>query len=309
MNGSSDNKITKIGIFYDGNYFYHVSNYYNYTHPRRARVSISGLHEFVKEHAAALEGTDAPHCRIVDAHYFRGRLSAREAEAQQRLLNERVFDDVLMNEGIVTHYLPVGPRGEKGIDVWLALEAFELAMYKRYSVLVLVACDGDYVPLVRKLNALGTRVMILGWDFEFVDQYGETKRTVTSVDLLAEATYPVQMHTLIDDKARRADALVNNLFVQRAAPRIESADTGADAAAVTAPIRRRGRIQNLKEGYGFITTDTPGRNLFFCWNDLSNTDFNSIKIGDEVDYALGRNMKGECATNVGKVAAPEGTAK
>jgi hypothetical protein len=40
--------VVKIGVFYDGNYFLHVSNYYNYFHPKRRRISISGLHNFIK---------------------------------------------------------------------------------------------------------------------------------------------------------------------------------------------------------------------------------------------------------------------
>jgi hypothetical protein len=69
-----------------------------------------------------------------------------------------------------THYLPLGPEGEKGVDVWLALEAYELAIYKRFDVSVLVVCDGAFLPLVRKLNTLGTRVMLLGWDFRWTDR-------------------------------------------------------------------------------------------------------------------------------------------
>jgi hypothetical protein len=64
---------------------------------------------------------------------------AQEAEQRGVLLRERAFDDVLVREGVVTHYLPLGPEGEKGIDVWLALEAYELAIYKRFDVSVLVA--------------------------------------------------------------------------------------------------------------------------------------------------------------------------
>ncbi len=54
---------------------------------------------------------------------------------------------------------------EKGLDVWFALETYEMTLLKRYDVTVLVACDRDYLPLVRKLNALGGAVMVLGWDF------------------------------------------------------------------------------------------------------------------------------------------------
>ena len=99
-------------------------------------------------------------CQIVDAHYFRGRLAAMEAAVKDSLLNERLFEDVLMKEGVITHSLPLVRRrdqslAEKGLDVWFALETYELALLKRYDVTVLVACDRDYLPLVRKLNTLG----------------------------------------------------------------------------------------------------------------------------------------------------------
>lgn len=197
-----DSRLNKIGVFYDGNYFSHVSNYYNYVHSRKARLSVSGLHEFIRNQVSQVENVDLRYCQVVDAHYFRGRLAAYEAEARQRLLQERVFDDVLMREGVVTHYLPLGRQGEKGIDVWLALEAFELAVFKRFNVLVLIACHGDYVPLVRKVNALGTRVMVLGWDFEYVDKSGISRNTTTSINLLEEVSYPILMHNVIDDKTK-----------------------------------------------------------------------------------------------------------
>ena len=158
------------------------------------------------------------HCQIVDAHYFRGRLAALEAAAKDSLLNERLFEDVLMKEGVITHSLPLVRRrdqslAEKGLDVWFALEAYELTLLKRYDVTVLVACDRDYLPLVRKLNALGGAVMVLGWDFTHTDEMGVERQTVTSIDLLAEATYPLAMHEIIESAAPD-DALINGLFVE-----------------------------------------------------------------------------------------------
>src|SRR3954466_2036894 len=142
----------RIGIFYDGNFFFHVSNYYQYHHERRQRLSVGGLHAFVREEAARMEDIDTRFCKITEAHYFRGRLRASEADDRDLLFRERVFDDVLIREGVHAHYLPMSRDGEKGIDVWLALEAYELASYGRFDVVVLVACDGDYLPLIRKLN-------------------------------------------------------------------------------------------------------------------------------------------------------------
>ena len=132
-------KLTRIGVFYDGNYFLHVSNYYAYHHERRGRLSIAGLHEFIRHKIADEEQKDMHLCQIVDAHYFRGRLSAQEASTEgNRLFYDRLFDDILMMEGVTTHYLPVrttfyGQRQERGIDVWMALEAYELALHKQFE--------------------------------------------------------------------------------------------------------------------------------------------------------------------------------
>ena len=211
----ANNTLTRIGVFYDGNYFLHVSNYYAFNHHRRARIDVAGLHEFIKRRVAEREGCEQRHCQIVDAHYFRGRLRAQDAEGRDLLLKERIFDDILSREGITNHHLPVGPYGEKGIDVWLALEAYELTIYKRFDVVVLIASDGDFLPLVRKLNTIGTRVMLLGWDFKFVDRNGQDRETKTSQMLLEEASYPILMHQEIEDRSLQKDPLINGLFVKK----------------------------------------------------------------------------------------------
>ena len=217
MSSERKNELTRIGVFYDGNYFFHVSNYYNYVHKKKSRISIPGLHDFIREKVAKEENTSSRHCQIVDAHYFRGRFSARESnQIENKLYHERIFDDVLMKSGIITHYLPIktspsGVKQEKGIDVLLALEAFELAFYKRFSVLVLITPDGDYLPLIRKLNTLGTKVMLLYWDFEYEEKENK-KITKTSQDLLEAATYDIAMHTIIEDRSEQKTPLIQNFI-------------------------------------------------------------------------------------------------
>jgi len=250
-------QLLRIGVFYDGNYFFHVSNYYNYAHSIRRRISIDGLHHFIREYLATQEQMDPRYCRIIDAHYFRGRLNSYEAEQANRLFAERVFEDILIGEGVVTHYLPLrtydGRREEKGIDTWMALEAFELTIHKKFDIVVLIACDGDYVPLVRKINTLGARVMILGWDFEYTDnRNGQLRTTVTSTDLLREATYPVPMHALIDDRKNWKRLNIETLFVVKE----NDADTPPNPRAGD---REQSHVLTLKEGYGFIAK--PPNNL------------------------------------------------
>lgn len=296
-------KMLKIGVFYDGNYFLHVSNYYNYDHPRRRRLSISGLHEFIRHQVAQEEGEDIRLSQIVDAHYFRGRLNAYDARQRgDTLYWDRVFDDILMSAGVTTHYLPLksnsfGRREEKGIEVWLALEAFERCVTKEFDVLVLISSDGDYVPLIRKLNTLGTRVMVLSWDFEFTTDTGKRMVTRTSQDLLEEVTYPVAMHQLIDNRISRNDSIINNLFVQtdgkKSYNNYEDERSNYDdyEEEVKEEDFKLGEIHSLKDGYGFIKF--PPNNLFFHHTSVIDGEFSELREGDEVEYTVGINEEGQ----------------
>jgi uncharacterized LabA/DUF88 family protein/cold shock CspA family protein len=300
-----DQKLLRIGVFYDGNFFYHVSNYYRYVHPRKQRIDVPGLHEFIRHHVAAAESTDVRYSQIVDAHFFRGRLWAKEADARQQLYAERVFDDILMAEGVVTHYLPIPQKTEKGIDVWLALEAFELAIYKRFNVLVLIAGDSDFIPLVRKLNSLGTRVMVLGWDFEYTDEAGKLNKTITSIRLLDEVTYPVMMHNLIDDKTKRDDFLIKNLFSAQKPPIIPlSPDKPteviepAHAPGSVNKEMENGDILKINDGYAFIRSPKYPNNVFCHHTSLTNKDFSEIRLGQRVKFVAEQGDKGFLAVAV-----------
>ena len=300
----NSSSLTTIGVFYDGNYFLHVSNYYNYVHERQSRISIRGLHSFIRHSVAELEGLpDARHCQIVDAHYFRGRMSASEASTKgNQLYYDRVFDDILMWEGVITHYLPLvsvsGRKREKGIDVWLALDAFEMALYKKFDIVVLIASDGDYVPLARKLNTLGTRVMVLAWEFEYNDDFGNLRTTRTSQDLLREVTYPVLMHELIDNPTEDNQDLIDSLFVHKNTE--ETNHAGGENEGENRHNKPQRSTHNLiddgkfhlsniialKPGYGFI--EYPDNNLFFHYSEVEGVDFNDLRVNDPVRFQISR---------------------
>ena len=218
----SDSKLTRIAVFFDGGYFDEVSRYYKYIHPRKARLSIQGIQAFIRRMVAEREKVEEALCQIVEAHYFRGRFSATDASAAGKLEDQAAFDDVLIRTGVVQHYLPIrlreGRPQEMGIDVWLSLEAFDLAVHKRFDVCALVCCDSDYVPLARKLNGIGTRTMVLAWDFqyEFNDRVGNQrkKETRTSQALIDACTYPVIMAPIVDDRSRKDDPVIKGLFVE-----------------------------------------------------------------------------------------------
>jgi len=209
----------RIGIYYDGHYFYKVSNYYKFDHPRQARISIPGLHNFIRNEVAVKLDVDVDTCIVAEAHYFRGRTIKNGNE--KAIVGERFFEDALTKEGVNLHYLPL-VRGtnselkEKGIDVSLALDAYKKAAAKAFDVFVLVAGDGDYLPLVRELQTMGgipINVMLVSWDFECTN--GDV--TMTSQDLLEEVKYPIQMAHVIDDRLNLKNPVILGLFETRQA--------------------------------------------------------------------------------------------
>ena len=80
--------LIRVGVFYDGNYFLKISDYYYFQHERKARISLEGLHEYIRHQVAEEEDVDVRLARITDAHFFRGRLSATEARDKDRLFHD-----------------------------------------------------------------------------------------------------------------------------------------------------------------------------------------------------------------------------
>lgn len=287
----------RIGVFYDGNFLLHASNYYNYIHPVKRLLSLGGLHNFIRHRVAEEEGIEPSKCQIAQAHYFRGRLNAAEAAQRgNQLYNDRVFDDILMSEGIQPHYLPLrnlqGKKEERGIDVWLSLEAYELAMTGRIDTVVLIVSDTDYTPLMRKLTGLGLRIMLLSWEFEYVNDDGVKMVTKTSHELLSLATYPVAMHDVINYGVQQNNPLISEMFV---AP-----DPSRQAREQTF---ETSEILSLKNGFGFIKY--PNNNLFFHYQDVVG-EFADLNVGDPVEFTIEQNQqKQDVAKNVRKLLPSE----
>ncbi|MEN9444577.1 MAG: hypothetical protein RIS47_1467 [Bacteroidota bacterium] len=220
----------RIALFIDGTFFSKVNTYYRYYHERNSNINFSGLAEFIREEVATQEGENKKYSQIVESHWFRGRFSTaqlekkytEEADRLKQFTNERKVDDLFMYQGIVQHVYPIqlnpktGFVSEKGIDVWLSLEAYELAVRKGFDVMVLIAGDTDYVPLIRKVNGLGTRVMVLGWDFEYESSGLGGKQfknvTRTSQALMEECSYPILMNERIDDRKNKYSSVINGVF-------------------------------------------------------------------------------------------------
>lgn len=294
--------LIRLGIFYDGNYLLHVSNYYNYFHERKSRISLHGLHKYIKYYVSSIEDIDTRYVTITESHYFKSRLSVKEVgNKQNQLFFDRLFDDVLMMENVVAHYHPVrniqGIKMEKEIGMNLALHAYEIASNKKIDLLVLVACDGDYVSLIKKINGLGIKVLLVSWDFEYTDDQNYLRMTKTSQDLIEETTYHLALNEIIDDPANKGNSFVEGLFVSKLDRRYDIPQYfdeigNEDLSTLESDNQiHESSILSLKNGYGFIKY--PPNNLFFHYQSVQDADFNELQIGDEVLFEIAKKDNGE----------------
>ena len=60
-------------------------------------------------------------------------------------------------------------------------------------------------------------------------------------------------------------------------------------------------VRIMDKGYGFIKTDDSDKDLFFHSNEVQNTDFNSLKEGDSVEFEITEGQKGPQAVRVSRV--------
>lgn len=56
-----------------------------------------------------------------------------------------------------------------------------------------------------------------------------------------------------------------------------------------------------EKGYGFITPDDGGEDLFVHYSSVEGSGFRSLEEGQKVSYEPARGRKGEQAENVRKV--------
>lgn len=185
-----------IGVFIDGGYYAKVNRALKARD--RSIIKVSALFEYICSEVSMQEGINISDCQITEAHYFRGRFRVKEAYDKHLLYNERKFEDTLIENDVVFHYKhlrEIERDGqtevvEKGVDVWFALEAYELAIFRHFDYVVLITGDADHEMLVRKLKALKIKTVLLTWNLTDVD--------TTSALLREEAGQHWELSQIID---------------------------------------------------------------------------------------------------------------
>lgn len=154
-----------IGVFIDGGYYAKINEGFG----GARKVNLKGLLNFITGRIAGDENIGKRHLYITECHYYRGRYRAEDARQRNLLLEERKFEDTLIENDVIFHYkhLRTAPGGgviEKGVDTWFALDTYEMTLFREFDFVVLISGDADHEMLARKLKALKTHVILLTWD-------------------------------------------------------------------------------------------------------------------------------------------------
>lgn len=239
----------RIGVFYDGTWFAYLSDFYATAHPRGARISLDGLHDALRWYVHTETSRPLDECVVAEAHYVRGRIDT-PAES---------FDRALAAAGIKRHDLPLHNGKEKGVDVLLALEAWDQATTVPLQWVVLLTGDSDFAPLAERLTARGVHVIVPVVDIRTV-QAPPAWTPRTAAPLRAATPFTPGFDALFAP-GDQADYPLRRAFVRSS--QVVASPVGAPRG------RRKGTVASWKTGqaHGFIT-DTRGGSWFVSRDEL-----------------------------------------
>ena len=197
--------IASIGLSIDGGYYCKINDG---LHKFGLRLNLRKLTDYIRECIAEKFGLDASQCLVTESHFFRGRFRMPDAKRKNRLEADRAFEDSLIENDVVFHYKHISEMEdhsikEKGIDVWFALETYELAIYRDFDFVVLITGDADHEMLARKIKALKKQVVLVTWNMAEKDS--------TSPALKDEVTMHIDLNNIAKGDESLLDRICDSL--------------------------------------------------------------------------------------------------
>lgn len=186
-----------IGLFIDGGYYAKINEALE--EHFSLNINVAALMMFIRQQVSLLSNSACADCHITECHYFRGRYRVNDANNKHLLFSERKFEDSLIENDVIFHYKhlrEIQKDGEiavieKGIDVWFALEAYELSIIRKFDYVVLITGDADHEMLIKKLKTLKIHAILLTWDV------ANDKATSTAKLLRDEACTHIELNKLV----------------------------------------------------------------------------------------------------------------
>lgn len=234
----------RIAVFYDGYWYQHADRYFAWD--RGELLSVAGLHDAIRWHAAGLLGCPVQQVTISHALYVVGDVGI-----------PNWWEELLPDHGVICHQVPVAGGKELGGDVELALACYQLACETDLDLIVLLAGDGDFAPLAARLAGRGLRVLVPTAKFIHPGPNGSQACTLTSEWLTRRASDTPALTELL----AAADSQDYPPFLAHPFP---TSRTTADRQ----PGYRTGTVTHWAPGssYGFIAAD-DGLNWFAHVNE------------------------------------------
>ena len=182
----------RIGVFYDGTFFTYAQNYF--WGQKYGWLDFQQFHKLLELYIETkMQGYFD--YKIVYSAWFQGLHKASSASEDNLRLDRKRHND-LLHAGIESKNLPMSEsQGEKGIDVYMAVETLQIGLDDKIDVAILVTGDGDFVPLVRTLMKNGVRVGIAF--FEFTE--GKHK-SFANERLVSAVNFAININSLENDR-------------------------------------------------------------------------------------------------------------
>ena len=182
----------RIGVFYDGTFFVRAQNYF--WGRKYGWLSFQRFHKLLELYIETKMQGHSDY-KVVYSAWFQGSHKESLAPEDKLRLDRKRHHD-LLHAGIEPKNLPMSEsQGEKGIDVYMAVETLQIGLDDKIDIAILVTGDGDFVPLVRALMKNGVRVGIAF--FEFTD--GE-KKSFANERLINAANFAININNLENDR-------------------------------------------------------------------------------------------------------------
>lgn len=201
-----EQSICRLGVFYDGSFFVYAQHFFykqNY-----GWLSFASFHNLL-ENLIREKEQGYSNYRVVYSGWYQGLYSSNQSSDHQRRIERNRHLD-LIHSGIEPKYVPMSQnQNEKGVDVAMAVDAFQVCLEGYIDIAILITGDGDFIPLVRALMKRGIRVAVAY--FEYTDSQNN-KKSFINERLLNVCNYAININSLQNNK--KYELLFRSMFRQ-----------------------------------------------------------------------------------------------
>jgi uncharacterized LabA/DUF88 family protein len=226
-----------FSVFCDGYYFYKIYNHYL---TQKTVFNIEKFIDFIRYEISRYLGISMDQCEANDVHFYIGGVADTygQKRLEKALVNARLGNNIHRSRLIPTR----DGEKEKGVDGRLMLDAYKNAVAKKYDVLVLIAGDADFVPLVDDIRELNIPVFLVCWE-------EKATQTATAMDLINSVTHALLMNEILQSKIQKNPFVKDLLGAESVVPEIRNGTASAIRDLRELLLETAGECEKREEGW------------------------------------------------------------